>query len=162
MSANITLTNTGGKINPIEFSSPPKSSVAPTSNNDLANKKYVDDSVGAVNITNSTFTQPILQELRDPNGRYTNNTALGQYSLTNYYSTTIGVDNTAVGNEALKFNTTGTSNTAVSANALQFNTTGQNNIAIGESSLLNNEGGSINIAIGSASLQNIANHNPNA
>ena len=154
MSANITLTNTGGKINPIEFSSPPKSSVAPTSNNDLANKKYVDDSVGAVNVTNSTFTQPILQQLRDPNGRYTNNTALGQYSLLNYYSTSIGADNTAVGNEALKYNTTGTSNTAVSANALQFNTTGYRNTAVGYNSLPYNTTGINNTAIGYNSLPN--------
>ena len=120
----------------------------------MANKKYVDDSVGAVDVTNSTFTQPILQQLRDPNGRYTNNTALGQYSLLNYNSTSIGVDNTAVGNEALKYNTTGNSNTAVSANALQFNTTGYSNTAVGYNSLPNNTTGQSNTAIGYNSLPN--------
>ena len=58
----------------------------------------------------------------------TNNAALGVYSLTN---NSIGISNTALGNEALRFNTTGGSSTAVGVYSLRNNTTGIFNTAIG-------------------------------
>lgn len=84
-----------------------------------------------------------------------------------------GADNTGVGTEALKANTTGTGNTAVgrfallSSNgdynmaigraSLYNNTTGSNNSGIGSSALFNNTTGSDNLALGFATLyQNIS------
>lgn len=84
-----------------------------------------------------------------------------------------GTDNTGVGTEALKANTTGIGNTAVgrfallSSNgdynmaigraSLYNNTTGSNNSGIGSSALFNNTTGSDNLALGFATLyQNIS------
>ena len=60
---------------------------------------------------------------------------------------TSGVNNTAIGYQALLRNTTGTTNFALGLNALQLNTTGSNNTAIG-SGALNQNNADENIAIG--------------
>ena len=154
MSDRLLLTNTGKGFGKLTLGVLPVCSEVPVSDNDLVNKKYVDDSVGTIDVTNSAFTEPILQVLSDTNGRLTNNTVLGKYALLNYNSTSVGVDNTAVGNEALKSNTTGASNTGVSANALQFNTSGYSNTAVGYNSMPYNTSGFNNTAIGYNSLPN--------
>ncbi|CAN5706316.1 hypothetical protein BH10BAC2_BH10BAC2_42980 [soil metagenome] len=63
-----------------------------------------------------------------------------------------GVDNTAVGYQALFSNTTGNSNTAMGYLALYSNTNGIHNIAIGQRALYSNIGGHSNIAIGYQAL----------
>ena len=97
------------------------------------------------------------------------NTALGYYTLANgsnnYYCTAVGfmslrynsslgVENTAVGNQTLYFNTDGRFNTAIGGLALRSNTTGSNNVANGTGALFSNFAGSNNIAVGSSALQN--------
>ena len=61
-------------------------------------------------------------------GGILNNTAIGQSALG--FNTT-GTCNTAIGTEALWKNTTGSFNTALGLGALRFNSTGGNNVAIG-------------------------------
>jgi trimeric autotransporter adhesin len=71
-------------------------------------------------------------------------TAYGAFSL-NLVKTTS--NNTAVGTNALRFNT-GAGNTAVGSQPLRFNTTGSNNTAFGAQALFNNSTGSMNTAVG--------------
>ena len=106
----IKLTNKDGKLDSLDFSTPPTSSTAPTTGSQLANKDYVDDMIDAIDVTNPTFTQPILQTLLTANDSNKNNTALGENSLSNYYSNSIGSNNTGVSAKALQFNTTGCNN----------------------------------------------------
>src|SRR6266550_5744540 len=63
--------------------------------------------------------------------------------------------NTAEGNNALHdVNTAlGINNTAVGANALTHDTTGQFNVAVGSSALASNTTGNFNMAIGTEALQ---------
>jgi len=65
-----------------------------------------------------------------------------------------GNANTAIGAEALNFNTTGRFNTATGAGALQSNTTGGFNTATGTVALSSNTTGSNNTAIGRNALAN--------
>src|SRR5438552_2694838 len=74
-----------------------------------------------------------------------NNTAIGFEAL---FSNTTGGGNTATGSDALYSNTTGDSNTATGATALLSNTTGRNNTADGQNALHNNTTGSFNMALG--------------
>ena len=80
------------------------------------------------------------------------NVALGRNALTNLNGTsgTEGVNNTAVGYEAIRQSTTGQDNTAIGREALRSNSTGNSNVAIGYQSGLNNTG-SNNITIGANS-----------
>ena len=73
-----------------------------------------------------------------------NNTAYGSQALTN---NTTGLENTAVGYQALFHNMDGNHNTAVGIGALGDNT-GSNNTAIGQMALNNSTTGSINTALG--------------
>lgn len=66
-----------------------------------------------------------------------------------YYS---GNFNTAIGNYALKANTTGYDNVAMGSNALSNNATGWGNVAIGYSAMLNFGTGGRNIGIGYLAL----------
>ena len=94
-----------------------------------------------------------------PDGDYPNaNTAEGEDAL---FSLTTGVLDTAIGFNALYFNTAGDVNTADGAYALFSNTTGHDNTAIGFDALFSNIGGSVggggelgsfNTAVGSAAL----------
>ena len=68
-------------------------------------------------------------------------------------SYTTGINNVAIGNISLRFNTTGFSNTAIGTNALTSNTTGTDNVANGTNALSNNTIGSNNVANGSFSLR---------
>ncbi|OGG73828.1 hypothetical protein A3A40_02310, partial [Candidatus Kaiserbacteria bacterium RIFCSPLOWO2_01_FULL_54_20] len=80
------------------------------------------------------------------------NTALG-YQTLNSASLTAAADyNTAVGDTALKANTTGSENTAVGALALLANTTGASNVAVGGQALQSNTTGGSNVSVGNLSL----------
>ena len=63
-----------------------------------------------------------------------------------------GKDNTAVGIDALKANTTGNANISVGSYALNENTTGKENTATGVGALRNNNTGNMNVAVGYAAL----------
>ena len=76
------------------------------------------------------------------------NTAIGAYTL----SVNTGGDNTAVGNEALRKNTSGLENLALGTMALTNNTTGIKNVASGISALVANVVGDENVAMGNFSL----------
>ena len=77
------------------------------------------------------------------------NTAVGFDAL---YSNTTGSYNTANGNQALISNTTGGANTAIGAGALYFNTTGDGNTATGFEALASNGLGNTNTAFGGFAL----------
>jgi Chaperone of endosialidase len=67
-------------------------------------------------------------------------------------SLTTGLDNTALGFDALFDNTEGSDNTASGAGALAFNTTGGSNTASGHAALFSNTTGSSNTANGDSAL----------
>jgi Chaperone of endosialidase len=73
------------------------------------------------------------------------NTAIGYDAL---FNNTTANNNTAIGSVALTSNTTGGGNTAVGRQALLLNTTGANNTANGFQALLNNTTGFGNTAYG--------------
>jgi len=91
---------------------------------------------------------PLAQAvLPAPDGGYPGaNTAEGDNALLNV-NTAIGINNTAVGANALRDNTTGGYNVAVGSGALASNTTGQQNMAIGTQALTNSNA-NFNLAIG--------------
>jgi hypothetical protein len=76
-------------------------------------------------------------------------TAIGSQAL--YYDTS-GAYNTAVGSNALYQNQSGTNNTAVGAFALESTSDGGNNTAAGYGALSYNEGGNNNVADGAFAL----------
>ncbi len=85
------------------------------------------------------------------------NTALGQGALRD---NTSGFESTAVGQAALRSNTTGLRNTALGQSALSSNTTGSYNTAVGEGALSFNLVGQRNTALGQAALaSNTGSHN---
>jgi trimeric autotransporter adhesin len=82
-----------------------------------------------------------------PDGGYPGaNTAEGDNALL-HVNTAIGINNTAVGANALRDDTTGYYNVAVGSGALANNTTGNFNMAIGTEALTNNNA-NFNLAIG--------------
>jgi uncharacterized coiled-coil protein SlyX len=82
-----------------------------------------------------------------PDGGYPGgNTAEGINALHDV-NTAVGINNTAVGANALTHDTTGQYNVAVGSGALQSNTTGDFNMAIGTEALRDNNG-TFNLAIG--------------
>ena len=88
----------------------------------------------------------ILAVVPAPDGGYPgNNTAEGTNAL---FSLTSGIDNTALGFEALFRNTTGDFNTAEGFGALFNNTSGTQNTATGVNALISNTTGSFNTANG--------------
>jgi len=82
-----------------------------------------------------------------PDGGYPGaNTAEGDNALLNV-NTAIGINNTAVGANALRDDTTGYYNVAIGSGALANNTTGNFNMAIGTEALTNNNA-NFNVALG--------------
>jgi hypothetical protein len=77
------------------------------------------------------------------------NTAIGEEAMRN---NTSGKGNTAIGVQSLYNNTTGTFNVAIGYKPIHQNTTGAHNIAIGQYSSYNNTTADHNISIGSSSL----------
>jgi trimeric autotransporter adhesin len=87
-----------------------------------------------------------------PDGGYPGgNTAEGTNALHDV-NTAVGINNTAVGLNALTNDTTGAFNVAIGSGALQSNTTGFQNMAIGAEALANNIIGNFNMAIGFRAL----------
>src|SRR5207247_626159 len=87
-----------------------------------------------------------------PDGGYaTGNTAEGTNALFSLV-TNLGFNETAIGFEALRSNSTGTLNTAAGVVALQSNTNGSNNTATGEAALFHNTIGNRNTANGNFAL----------
>jgi len=86
------------------------------------------------------------------------NVGYGNNVLSNYNTT--GIQNVAVGNQALHSNT-GSFNVAVGESALHSNTSGGTNTAVGRISMGNNNSGNSNTAVGYISLENntIGNNN---
>ena len=82
------------------------------------------------------------------------NVAVGYRALFNNQpnSNTNGVNNTAVGTQALTANTTGIYNTALGYQALFNNTTGGQNTGVGLSALFNTTSGIFNTGVGSSAL----------
>ena len=76
------------------------------------------------------------------------NVSLGYQSL----NVNTGISNTAIGHQALYFNTTAYGNTAMGYKSLYSNTTGINNVAFGDSAALVNTTASGSVAIGNSSL----------
>jgi hypothetical protein len=86
-----------------------------------------------------------------PDGDYPDrNTAEGEDAL--FSLTRGGTDNTAIGFNALYFNTTGSANTASGRQALYRNETGFQNTANGSIALTNNTTGGRNTAVGDSAL----------
>ena len=82
-----------------------------------------------------------------PDGGYPGgNTAEGVNALHDV-NTAVGINNTAVGANALTHDTTGNYNVAVGSGALESNTTGNFNMAIGTEALRDNNA-NFNLAIG--------------
>jgi len=77
-------------------------------------------------------------------------TAVGYFAL----SSNSGIENTALGSQALRANTTGSSNTCAGLLAALLNTTGSYNTTIGRNSFSNNVSGGYNIALGTYAQQN--------
>ena len=86
-----------------------------------------------------------------PDGGYPGgNTAEGNNALHDV-NTAVGINNTAVGANALTNDNTGAYNVAVGSGALQSNTTGQQNMAVGAEALANSNG-NFNMALGFRTL----------
>lgn len=83
------------------------------------------------------------------------NTALGVRAL----ATNNGSNNTAIGVDGLRFNTTGSNNVALGVNSIQNNSTGSNNVALGYSALTAHISGDDNVAIGFNALSSVNNTN---
>jgi len=79
------------------------------------------------------------------------NTAIGYDSLSGALNGAL--QNTAVGKEAMKGNTSGDYNVALGNEALKANEGGQYNIAIGHQSMLVHTGGLRNVAIGAFAMK---------
>jgi hypothetical protein len=93
----------------------------------------------------------------------TNNIQSGYIDLTGTQNTSYGkesllagggLNNVAIGWNALKVNNMGNSNVAIGSNALVRNKEGQNNIAIGSDALRYDSIGKTNVAVGGSSLYN--------
>jgi trimeric autotransporter adhesin len=100
------------------------------------------------------------------------NTAIGTNSLRGTLNQSTGGENTAIGFDALEFNTVGEGNTGAGSYALSNNSvgnhnsafgmhslisnTGSSNCGFGYLSLLNNTGGSFNTAVGNQALSGTA------
>ena len=83
--------------------------------------------------------------------------AIGNYTLT----VSTGTYNTAIGNFALRENTTGSNNIAMGSDALKVNLTGNDNIALGNGALSLNTFGNSNFGFGTNALRNNALGNNN-
>jgi hypothetical protein len=81
-------------------------------------------------------------------------TAVGEDGSVNCETGSFGINNTRVGNSALRDNNGGKGNTAVGSAALLRNVTGVANTALGPGALGANEVGSFNTAVGSGVLNN--------
>jgi hypothetical protein len=86
------------------------------------------------------------------NGNLASNTATGKDALLS--NNAFGIENTAMGNQALYSNTFGRQNTAIGSGSLNSNINGIQNTAVGILSLEKNVGVSYNTAVGAEALRN--------
>ena len=94
-----------------------------------------------------------------PDGGYPGGNTAEGFNALHDVNTALGINNTAVGANALTNDTTGQYNVAVGSGALQSNTTGFQNMAIGAEALANSNG-NFNMAIGFRALfMNTGNRN---
>jgi hypothetical protein len=114
----------------------------------LATREYVDDLVDTIDVSNSIFTAPIRQTLKSNNQTNKENIAFGTDSLLNYLSDDIGSNNTAIGNNTLKVNTSGWKNTALGDETLSKNTTGSCNTGLGKNAFYGNTEQNNNTGVG--------------
>lgn len=84
------------------------------------------------------------------------NTAIGDKALKENH---LGDRNTALGTRALMNNTAGQENIAIGVDALNQNSTGHQNVAIGNESQLLNNNGNRNVSVGHNTLQNTSGSN---
>lgn len=82
---------------------------------------------------------------------FTFNTCIGTDALS-ANPTDLGIENTAMGYQALQFNTSGRYNAAFGVYSLQSNRSGQSNTALGSAALPHNTTGNDNAAVGNAAL----------
>ena len=101
--------------------------------------------------TSNTFVGLSAGMSDSPSGGGIQNTALGSQALQN---NTTGSALTAVGYLALQSNTTGIDNTAIGQRALTLVTSGSSNTAVGYETLQSLLGATNNTAVGSQALQN--------
>lgn len=83
------------------------------------------------------------------------------FKRNNLFSGKIGLNNTALGTEALNETTTGVRNTAIGSNVLTANTSGSRNTAIGENTMFSNTTGGENVAMGVGTLYSNTTGNQN-
>ena len=93
--------------------------------------------------------------LRNGNQTSSNRIAIGSNALME------GGPGIAIGNSALRENTTGTNNIAMGNDALRNSTTGNDNIALGNSALLSNTTGASNFGFGTNALRSNTTGNNN-
>ncbi|MEQ1734396.1 MAG: tail fiber protein, partial [Bacteroidia bacterium] len=131
-------------------------------NNTVGNDNVAIGSQAAINIVNISNPNIAIgaQSLTggDPlpaNNTASNNVVVGYQAM---YGTTgtpsTGLQNVAVGNQALSKNTSGTSNVSIGYQSLQNNTSGNGNTATGRTALANNTTGAQNTATGAQVLMN--------
>jgi hypothetical protein len=104
-------------------------------------------SIGSATVSNDSTINGIT--IGKGSGNDGSNTALGNNAL--LFNTT-GANNTSIGYQALYSNTTGVSNTAVGVETLFYNTIGTNNTSIGLQALKSNTTGTQNTATGRSAL----------
>lgn len=110
---------------------------------------HVGYKAGNDNHVNSSYGNTFIGYLAGLNNEGGENTGVGQNALK---ANTTGSSNVAVGNGSMLNNTSGYFNIALGRYSLSANTTGFNNISIGQGALRVNDVGDRNIAIGGSSL----------
>jgi hypothetical protein len=118
--------------------------------------RFTSTGLNIIGTVNSSTDTPSLQ-LNGDNAIWQDTSISNLAVGATAFPTTVdgGVENTAVGIQALDSNTTGSLNTAVGYFALVSNTTGSNNTAVGGDCVLcTNSTGNINTAVGVDALEN--------
>ena len=114
--------------------------------------------VNALSASGGAFTNDIAVNgltIGRGNGNSSINTAIGLSSLlNNYTSASFGINNTSIGANALRANTSGSYNTSLGSLSEYFNTIGDYNTAVGYAGLYSNKIGTRNVAVGASALFN--------
>jgi hypothetical protein len=101
-------------------------------------------------LTNSRAAFFTMADIAQSAGPTTNNTVYGLNAFENNIN---GVNNVAIGSEAMKFNQVGSYSTAVGQASLYNNVSGQNNTVLGSFASFENTTGSNNVAVGQGAMQ---------
>jgi hypothetical protein len=127
----------------------------PTPTSTLIQGKFYGNVIHPYGESNLSFGE---EALIDPSLTGVNNTAIGIDALRN---TTLGESNTALGINALRNTTIGSNNIAIGVSALTTSTQGADNIAIGVNASGNTLDSIRNIAIGTEALRNVTGNTNN-